>query len=148
MTYVSAALRRAVIERADNCCEYCRVSQEDRGMPYEVDHIIAEKHGGLTQPDNLCWSCYLCNGYKGSDIGSIDWDGSGELTPLFNPRRQKWIEHFRFDTATTRIEPLTPEGRVTVFLLHLNSDEHIIARRLLARLGRYPCRLPNDETQA
>lgn len=138
MTYVSAALRREVIGRADNGCEYCRVSQEDRVMPYEVDHIIAEKHGGATTPDNVCWSCYLCNGYKGSDIGSIDWEGSGKLTPLFNPRQQKWDEHFRLNRSTATIEPLTPEGRVTVFLLRLNSDEHIVSRRLLIRLGRYP----------
>jgi len=142
VTYVSAALRRDVIERASNCCEYCRVSQEDRVMPYEIDHIIAEKHGGVTTSDNLCWSCYLCNGYKGSDIGSIDWDGSGTLTPLFSPRQQKWTEHFRLDMATAYIEPLTPEGRVTVFLLRLNSDEHVASRRLLMRLGRYPATRP------
>ena len=135
---MSAALRRDVIELADNCCEYCRVSQEDRVMPYEVDHVIAEKHGGPTTSDNLCWICYLCNGYKGSDIGSIDWDGSGKLTPLFNPCQQKWGEHFRLNTATACIEPLTLEGRVTVFLLRLNSDEHVVSRRLLMRLDRYP----------
>jgi hypothetical protein len=138
VTYISAALRREVIERAGHCCEYCRVSQDDRVMPYECDHIIAEKHGGPTTSDNLCWSCYLCNGYKGSDIGSIDWDGSGQLTPLFNPRRQEWSEHFRLNTTTANIEPLTAEGRVTVFLLELNSDEHLISRRLLIQLGRYP----------
>jgi hypothetical protein len=48
VTYVNAALRHTVIERAGKCCEYCQVSQEDRVMPYEVDHIIAEKHGGST----------------------------------------------------------------------------------------------------
>lgn len=137
MTYVSAALRRDVIERAGNRCEYCRVSHEDRVMPYEVDHIIAEKHGGSTTSDNLAWSCYICNGYKGSDIGSIDWEGSGKLTPLFNPRQQKWTEHFRLNTETANIEPLTPEGRVTVFLLKLNSDEHVISRRWLIHLGRF-----------
>jgi hypothetical protein len=66
-------------------------------MPYEVDHIIAEKHGGSSTSENLCWSCYLYNGYKGSDIGSIDWDGSGKLTPLFNPRRDSWNNHFRLN---------------------------------------------------
>lgn len=44
MSYVNAALRRSVIERAENCCEYCLVSREDRQLPYEIDHIIAEKH--------------------------------------------------------------------------------------------------------
>jgi hypothetical protein len=139
MGYVSASLRREVIERAKNCCEYCLVSREDRLWPYEADHIIAEKHGGLSTSTNLCWSCYLCNGYKGSDIGSIDWDGSEQLTALFHPRRQIWSDHFDFNNQTFRIEPLTPEGRVTVFLLKLNSDEHLVSRRLLTQLGRYPC---------
>ncbi|HEX3053169.1 MAG TPA: HNH endonuclease signature motif containing protein [Aggregatilineaceae bacterium] len=107
---MSAGLRRDVIERAGNCCEYCRVSQEDRVMPYEVDHIIAEKHGGATTSDNLCWSGYLCNGYKGSDIGSIDWEGSGKLTALFNPRQQKWDEHFRLNLATAYIEAVARAG--------------------------------------
>ena len=106
-------------------------------MPFDLDLIIPEKHGGTTTPDNVCWSCYLCNGYKGSDIGSIDWDGSGKLTPLFNPRQQDWNEHFHFDTSTAMIEPLTPEGRVTVFLLRLNSGEQVAARRRLMQLGRY-----------
>jgi hypothetical protein len=139
MTYVAAALRREVITRAGNCCEYCLVSQDDRLWPYEIDHIIAEKHGGATEADNLCWSCYLCNGYKGSDIGSIDWNYSERLTPLFNPRTQMWEEHFRFDLATGLFEALSPEGRVTIFLLRLNSDEQVKTRQLLLTSKRYPC---------
>jgi hypothetical protein len=137
MTYISAALRRFVVERAGNCCEYCLVHQANRLLTYEVDHIIAEKHGGPTEADNLCLSCYICNGYKGSDLSSVDWDGTGEVVPLFNPRKREWSQHFRLNGA--RIEPLTPEGRVTVFLLRLNSDEHIAERNGLLRLGRYPC---------
>jgi hypothetical protein len=146
MTYVSTSMRREVIKRAGNCCEYCLVNQEDRSLPYELDHIIAEKHGGETTLDNLCWSCYICNGYKGSDIASIDWDDSGQVAPLFNPRRQIWNEHFQFNVVTARIEPLTPEGRVTVFLLRLNSDEHVISRRLLVQLRRFPCQPQVVET--
>jgi len=48
MTYISAALRRLVIERAGNCCEYCLVSQADNFLPFEIDRIIVEKHGGKT----------------------------------------------------------------------------------------------------
>jgi hypothetical protein len=138
MTYVSAQLRRLVIERAQNCCEYCRIHADYRHFPYEVDHIIAEKHGGATTAENLCWSCYICNGYKGSDIGSMDWEGTRQLTPLFNPREQVWDEHFRLDESTAEIIPLTAEGRVTVFLLRLNADEQILARQFLMQLGLYP----------
>ena len=71
MTYVERALRKLVIERAGNCCEYCRIALYDRLFDQAVDHIIAEKHLGLTVPDNLCLTCYWCNSYKGSDITDV-----------------------------------------------------------------------------
>ena len=63
-----------------------------------------------------------------------------QLTPLFNPRKQEWSDHFRFDAGTMRIESFTPEGRVTVFLLQLNGERQMEARALLLRLRRYPGR--------
>jgi len=136
MTYISAALRREVIARAGNCCEYCRLSQEDRFWRFPIDHVIAEKHGGETSSHNLCLSCLECNTFKGSDIGSED-PKTGHLTRLFNPRQQKWDEHFQFDGAF--IEGLSPEGRVTVFLLRLNQPERVEDRGELLSVGRYPC---------
>jgi hypothetical protein len=44
---------------------------------HQVDHIIAEKHGGQTLAENLALSCSLCNQAKGSDIASIDPDTRG-----------------------------------------------------------------------
>ena len=136
MTYINAGLRRLVIERAGNCCEYCRLSQKDNFLPFEIDHIIAEKHNGTTDGDNLCLSCPTCNFFKGSDIGSIDTE-TGTLTPLFNPRTQKWLRHFQLDGAI--IDPLTPAGRVTVFLLRLNRESQVAERSGLLELDRYPC---------
>lgn len=136
MAYIDAALRRFVIERAGSCCEYCLLDQQDSPFSFHLEHIISEKHGGATDEDNLCLSCPECNAFKGSDLGSIDSE-TGLLTPLFHPRRQIWEQHFRL--AGTEIEPLTPEGRVTVFLLRLNSVERIAERALLIRLHRYPC---------
>ena len=137
-SYVSASLRREVIGRANNLCEYCRIHQEDQFFAFEIDHIIAEKHGGPTNSENLCLSCPDCNAFKGSDIASIDWDGGEQLTALFHPRKQNWQEHFELDTITGRIEPLTPEGRVTVFLLRSNDLDRVIDRKLLMDEGRYP----------
>ncbi len=138
MTYISAELRRQVIMRAANCCEYCRLSQEDNTFSFQVDHIIAEKHGGETELDNLSWSCPNCNAFKGSDIGSID-PKTGKLTSLYNPRQQKWDNHFRLDGPI--IKPLTPEGRVTVRLLKFNRNELVNERHSLITFGRYPCEL-------
>ncbi len=137
MTYVSAEVRRLVIERAGNCCEYCRLSQDDHLFAFHIEHIIAEKHRGSSNEDNLCLSCPACNGFKGSDIGSLDWDDSGQFVMLYNPRQQIWNEHFLLEES--QIEPLTAEGRVTVFLLRFNSPAKIKERQLLLTLGRYPC---------
>ena len=93
-----------------------------------VDHIVAEKHGGQTTEENLSLCCATCNQYKGSDLSSIDPE-SGLVTTLFDPRTDRWDEHFRIGDGT--IEPLTPRGRVTVRLLHFNLPSRIKVRQLL-----------------
>jgi HNH endonuclease len=120
-----------------HCCEYCLTAQADRTADFAIDHIIAEKHGGETDSNNLCLSCYWCNSYKGSDVASIDWSANEEVVQLFHPRRQAWADHFQLEGA--RIKPLTATGRVTVFLLRFNADERLEERELLLELGRYPC---------
>ena len=142
MTYISAELRRLVIERAEGCCEYCRMQTMDRLLPFEIDHIIAEKHGGATNEDNLCLACYRCNSFKGSDIASADPE-TGQAVFLFHPRLQHWEDHFRLNEAV--IEPLTPEGRVTVFLLRLNVAVQIAQRTALIAVRRYPCQWTSVE---
>ncbi|MEZ4671218.1 MAG: HNH endonuclease signature motif containing protein [Anaerolineae bacterium] len=132
-----ASLRREVIERAGGCCEYCLASSADGALDFAIDHLIAEKHGGTTQLDNLGLSCYWCNSYKGSDISSVDWQLDGAVVALFNPRRQQWNEHFKLEGL--RIVPLTSTGRATAFLLQFNAPERIEERRLLVELGVYPC---------
>jgi hypothetical protein len=140
MSYISAELRRIVFERAGGCCEYCLTNQADRYISFEIDHIISIKHGGATVIDNLCLSCNHCNELKGSDIASAD-PYSGKAIFLFHPRRQRWDEHFRLNGAY--IEPLTPEGRVTVLVLWLNMSARIIERDLLLQVGTYPCQIPS-----
>ena len=139
MTYIAAELHRLVTSRADNCCEYCLLSQQDSSFTFHIEHVIAEKHGGETDENNLCLSCPECNIYKGSDIASLDRvTGIPILTLLFNPRRQRWDDHFRLNGAL--IEPLTPEGRVTVNTLQMNRPEAIAEREIFLKLGTYPCR--------
>jgi hypothetical protein len=136
MSYIAAELRRLVSQRAGDCCEYCRLNREDHILPFEIDHIIAEKHRGAAIADNLCLSCWDCNNAKGSDIASVDPETENP-TFLFHPRRQRWEDHFRLDGAN--IVPLTPIGRATAFLLQLNSIERVQERIMLLKLGRYPC---------
>jgi 5-methylcytosine-specific restriction endonuclease McrA len=131
-TYISAALRRLVRERSGDRCEYCLIPESATFAPHWIDHIIAEKHGGITEADNLANSCVLCNQCKGSDLSSIDPD-TGEIVALFHPRRDRWTDHFRL--VGGRIEPLSAVGRVTVRLLQFNNPERVAEREHLSAAG-------------
>ncbi len=122
---VSAAARRLAHRRAQNCCEYCGISQDDCPFAtFHVDHVIALQHDGGDDPSNLCLACHWCNFNKGTNIASQE---KGELVPLFNPRQQTWDEHFQrqgpFIVGRTAI------GRVTVRLLKLNDEDRVRLRQ-------------------
>jgi hypothetical protein len=103
-------------------------------LTFEVEHIIAEKHGGDTVFDNLALACPFCNRAKGCDIASID-PLSGTLTPLFNPRTQEWSDHFAFDGAM--IVPRTAVGRVTAIILQFNHPDRLAEREQLIQARHY-----------
>ena len=71
---MDSKLRETIRERALHRCEYCQVPEEFDQLPFQPDHIIAEKHGGATELDNLALSCYDCNMYKGPNIAGVDSD--------------------------------------------------------------------------
>jgi hypothetical protein len=131
-TYISTVLRQQVFERAHGRCEYCLIPEHVTLAPHQVDHIVALKHSGLTEPENLALSCTLCNKHKGSDLASLDPQTSA-VVPLFNPRRDTWSDHFGIEDGL--IVPLTPMGRVTVRLLRLNTTERVEERRLMLLAG-------------
>ena len=134
-TPIAAAIRRRIQERAGGRCEYCLLAEEDAYFSHETDHIIAEKHGGETNLDNLAWSCFDCNRFKGSDISSLD-PITNELTRLFNPRTDDWRGNFR--TSHGIIEALTTTGRVTEKLLKLNLPARVEIRFELTLARRFP----------
>lgn len=129
---IPSPIRRAVIERANGKCEYCGKS-EVSFFAHEVDHVIAQKHRGQTALENLAYSCFECNRFNGRDIASLD-PRNDKLTPLYNPRTQMWDEHFRYEQG--EIVPLTPEGRVTEFLLRFNEKTRV-QERIALRVGEY-----------
>ena len=128
--YIAVSLRRLVIERANNQCEYCLISATLSFFPHELDHVIAEKHEGQTTLENLALTCWRCNRHKGSDLGSFD-PTTEDFSFLFNPRTQTWTEHFIQNG--NYIEGLTPEGRTTVKLLQFNTKERLAERQRLVQ---------------
>ncbi len=134
-SYVSVELRRLVTARAEGLCEYCLIHEDDTYLGCQVDHIIAEKHGGPTQQDNLAYACTFCNRSKGADLASI-LPVSGELVRLFNPRSDHWGDHFSL--ADGWIHGQTSIGIVTARTLGFNHPQRILERSSLINLGRYP----------
>jgi HNH endonuclease len=134
-SYVNEELRRLVARRAEHLCEYCLIYEEDTFYGCEVDHIISLKHGGPTEADNLAYSCAFCNRQKGSDIGSIE-RRTGEFSRFFNPRIDRWGEHFRLQGAI--IQPQSAIGEATSRILGFNHSDRLLERQTLIAVGRYP----------
>jgi hypothetical protein len=134
---VGVELRRLVAARANQLCEYCLLHEDDTYFGCEVDHVVSRKHGGLTEEDNLAYACALCNRNKGSDLGSLEPD-TGELVRFYDPRRDRWTDHFRLAEDGVTIVPLTPVGRVTVRILGLNHNDRLLERTELREIGLYP----------
>lgn len=132
---VSPALRRRVRERGWGLCEYCLQHERDEWFGFQMDHIISKKHGGRTSFSNLALACFACNLAKGSDLGSVTRH-AGVLIPFFNPRSDKWADHFSLNGH--RIVPLTHTGEVTCRILAFNSPKRLLKRRALVIAGRYP----------
>jgi len=97
-------------------------------LPFHIDHIIAQKHGGQSESENLAWACFSCNLRKGPNIAGLDPD-TGELTALFNPRTDGWSDHFAWDGVLLRGKSAI--GRVTVAVLDINHVDSVTVRKAL-----------------
>ncbi len=134
---VSEALRNAVRERAKGRCEYCLTSEALSGIRCQTDHIIPRSRDGATTLDNLCLACVACNGHKHARTHALD-PTSGTEVALFNPRRQRWSEHFVWSTDGMEIIAQTATGRATVAALRLNDALIVGARALWVGMRVHP----------
>jgi hypothetical protein len=129
---MDAGLRQLVWERAGSACEYCRLPQQFDRARFEVEHIIPEKHQGATSAENLALACFFCNRYKGPNLSGIDPE-SGTIVALYHPRRDRWLDHFRWDKSVLR--GLTPCGRATIVVMRINDAPRVALRALLIASG-------------
>ena len=137
MRRLPPALREAVQERARGLCEYCHSQASLTGHEFTVDHILPESRGGGDEPGNLCCCCSECNSHKQARTELVD-PRTGRVAPFFNPRSDRWDEHFRWSPTSTRIIGRTPIGRATVDALRLNRRVLVQARRVWAQYGLHP----------
>ena len=114
---IPAQLRRQTIQRARNRCEYCGLSQISQEAIFHIDHVVPVAAGGKTILTNLALACVSCSLRKGARLTVTDPE-TGLEKALFNPRRDSWRLHFRWNG--THLLGISPAGRATVAALKLN----------------------------
>lgn len=128
MSRPDRATEALVRKRARERCEYCHLPEAVTDTPFQIDHVIAEKHGGPTNAKNLAFACYYCNTYKGPNLSGID-PLSRRIKRLFNPRSDAWEKHFRWEGG--RLSGLSAIGRTTIETLRMNEADALAARTAL-----------------
>ena len=143
--YIEPSLRALVIDRAGGRCEYCGLSQGGQEATFHVDHIVPRAAGGETDSDNLALACVSCSLRKGARQTAHD-PATGADVRIFDPRRDTWSEHFRWESE--RVHGLTATGRATIAALRMNRDLILAIRKQEAVLGRHPPgEIPPDQDE-
>lgn len=132
---MTPALRQLVWSRAAQCCEYCLVPAAFDRSGFEIDHVIAQSHRGMTVAGNLALACYWCNHYKGTNVAGVD-PATRKIIRLFHPRLHKWSKHFAWSGAV--LGGRTDIGRTTAITLQINTALRVATRELLIAEGVFP----------
>lgn len=135
MSTASEQFRDTVVRRASNRCEYCQLPAQLQISGFEIDHIIPRSRGGQTDLSNVALACPHCNAHKWAHIEGEDPE-SGQQVTLFNPRTQRWKDHFQWsEQQSFTLVGISAHGRATVARLQMNRPDLVSIRRLLAELG-------------
>jgi hypothetical protein len=134
---ISVELRNLVAARANGLCEYCQSQESFATERFSIEHIEPRAAGGLTVAENLALACQGCNGHKAAKAIAVDPETQTSV-PRFHPRQQRWPKHFAWSEDHLRIIGLTPTGRATVVLLHLNRASLLRLRRALIAIDAHP----------
>lgn len=135
MSVIPARLRRTVIRRAGNRCEYCRLAQDGQEATFHIDHIVPITAGGPTKADNLALACVSCSLYKAARQSAVDPE-TGREFPLYNPREQLWYDHFRWDGI--RVAGISETRRATIAALRMNRPLILAIRQEETVRNRHP----------
>jgi HNH endonuclease len=131
-------LAQTVKLRARSLCEYCLLPQKYRPLAHQFDHIIAVKHRERTTTADLAMACFACNLHQGTNLSGVD-PQTRKVVRLFDPRRQNWKRHFRWQGA--QLVGKTQCGRATVRTLRIDLPIRVAFRQSLIDIGEFP---PSD----
>ncbi len=136
-------VREAVRLRAGDACEYCLLPTVGQ---FQIEHIIPPAlwpdyaddrltgvpwqpgRGGPNHIANYAWACEFCNRSKRQRVARRS---GRETHRLFDPRRDRWPEHFVF---------------LHQYLFHPRHDGHRAGDRRHARLQRCAARRAAGDT--
>ena len=82
MNSIPAGLRRLVVFRAGDRCEYCGLAQQGQEASFHADHIVPRAARGATTASNLALACGSCSLRKRSRRSGRD-PRTGRIIPLF-----------------------------------------------------------------
>ena len=130
-----ASLAAAVRERAEDRCEYCRMSQSLQAATFHLEHIMPLAKGGASTAENLALACPSCNLRKSDRISATDPE-THAFVALYHPREHRWSEHFAWRATT--VVGLTPTGRATIAAFDLNHPRRLRIRIAESDFGLFP----------
>jgi hypothetical protein len=136
-TYIPIAIQRSIIALSKDYCEYCIIPAAFATDFYNFDHITPVSKDGLTELRNLARCCSICNGHKHDKIAYID-PLTQQPCRLYNPRQDKWADHFQWSIDDLRLVGKTAIGHTTIALLQLNRSNTVNLRKLLKMAGLHP----------
>jgi hypothetical protein len=132
---ISDELKGMVAKRAGYRCEYCRLPERDSLLKFHVEHIRSSKHSGSGDFENLAYSCPDCNHYKGTDLGTY-LDEDEIFTRFFNPRKDKWFDHFKALEGVLYAQ--NDVGEATIRIFQINNPDRVEIRQLFSDEDLYP----------
>lgn len=115
-------IRQIARLRARDSCEYCLHPTTEQ---FQIDHITPQarwrsagaNRRGPHHLDNYAWCCPFCNSAKGKQITRRVM---AQPIRLFDPRRDRWPDHFTFMQRYLFIVGITPIGVATQNALGFN----------------------------
>ena len=128
-------LASEVQSRAQHRCEYCRMHESLQGAQFHLEHAIPRSRGGSDDVANLAWACPSCNLRKSDRIDAVDPD-SNLTVPIFNPRRDRWEEHFGW--TNYHLVGKTQTGRATAAALEFNTPRRLLIRQVESAFSLFP----------
>jgi len=130
-------MRAEVEQRAGRRCEYCQAPQDICAYTFHIEHIVPSARGGKDELNNYALACFSCNNAKRAHLSGID-PKTRKAFRLFNPRIDKWSDHFEWRDGFTRVHGKTSIGRATISRLKMNKKSQTTGRHLWIMTETWP----------